>query len=148
MKPPICSRYSLLALSRVTQKDLSIDGGTTTVRTVPSRLRITTSASSWPAASSADRQRPAPRLRRRISLMSLLRRSKSMACSGGSQPTMRRMCEGGVARIAVSGLVGRCQYSQCIAKAGCLSALMREIQREVNRPSRCRARRTTLLPDM
>ena len=24
---------------------------------------------------------------------------------------MRRMCDGGVARIAVSGLVGRCQYS-------------------------------------
>ena len=34
---------------------------------------------------------------------------------------MRRMCEGGVARIAVSGLGGRCQYSQCTAKAGCLS---------------------------
>ena len=32
MKLPICSRYSLLALSRETQNDLLIDGGTTTVR--------------------------------------------------------------------------------------------------------------------
>jgi hypothetical protein len=47
---------------------------------------------------------------------------------------MRRMCEGGVARIAVIGLAGRCQYSQCMAKAGCLSALMREIQRETKMP--------------
>ena len=36
MKLPICSRYSLLALSRVTQNDLLIDGGTTTVRTLES----------------------------------------------------------------------------------------------------------------
>jgi hypothetical protein len=47
---------------------------------------------------------------------------------------MRRMCDGGVARIAVIGLAGRCQYSQWMAKAGCLSALRREIQRETKMP--------------
>src|SRR5574338_155314 len=78
MKLPICSRYSLLALSRVTQKLLLSEGGTTTVRTVPRRFRITTRARTWPAASAAT-ARPSPRLRRRKSLMSPLSRSKSMA---------------------------------------------------------------------
>ncbi len=113
MKLPICSRYSLLAWSRVTQKVLLSEGGTTTVRTVPSRLRITTRARIWPAASTPT-ARPSPRLRRRISLMSPLSRSKSMGFLL-AQPTMRRMCDGGVARIAVIGLAGRCQYSQWMA---------------------------------
>src|SRR5574338_26298 len=78
MKLPICSRYSLLALSRVTQKLLLREGGTTTVRTVPRRFRITTRARTWPAASAAT-ARPNPRLRRRMSRMSPLSRSKSMA---------------------------------------------------------------------
>ena len=60
---------------------------------------------------------------------------------------MRRMCEGGVARIAVIGLVGRCQYSQCIAKAGCLSALMRAIQREVSRPAPMHSAKDSFEPD-
>jgi len=60
---------------------------------------------------------------------------------------MRRMCDGGVARIAVSGLVGRCQYSQCIANAGCLSALMRAIQREAKRPAAMHSAKETFEPD-
>ena len=40
----ICSRYSLLALSRMTQKLLLMEGGTITVRTVPNRFRMTSRA--------------------------------------------------------------------------------------------------------
>jgi hypothetical protein len=58
------------------------------------------------------------------------------------------MCDGGVARIAVIGLVGRCQYSQCIAKAGCLSALMRAIQRYVKMPVAMHNTKDTFEPDM
>mmetsp|Transcript_41618 Transcript_41618/g.97819 ORF Transcript_41618/g.97819 Transcript_41618/m.97819 type:complete len:221 (-) Transcript_41618:818-1480(-) len=76
-KLPICSRYSPLALSRVTQKDLLIDGGTTTVRTAPNRFSTTASASTWPAASRPTAA-PSVRLRRRSSLRSPLSRSKSM----------------------------------------------------------------------
>lgn len=50
-KLPICSRYSLDALSPLTQKVLLSDGGTITVRTVPNRLRMTMSASTTPVAS-------------------------------------------------------------------------------------------------
>src|SRR5574343_324897 len=92
MKAPICSRYSPMALSRETQKDLLIDGGTTTVRTVPSRLRITTRASTC-APASRPTVSARPRLRRRISLMSPFRRSKSMVAALGSTdhaPDVRR----------------------------------------------------------
>ena len=61
---------------------------------------------------------------------------------------MRRMCDGGVARIVVSGLAGRCQYSQWMAKAGCLSALMREIQRETKMPAAMQTANEVLLPDI
>ena len=61
---------------------------------------------------------------------------------------MRRMCDGGVARIAVSGLVGRCQYSQCTAKAGCLSALMRAMAREVRKPAARHSAKENFEPDM
>ena len=60
---------------------------------------------------------------------------------------MRRRCEGGVALRPVSGLVGRAQYAQCIANAGCLSALVRETQRLRNRPTLAQSAKPTLLLD-
>ena len=47
MNPAICSRYSVLALSRVTQKVLSMLGGTMMVRSLPTMPAMTPSDSNW-----------------------------------------------------------------------------------------------------
>ena len=64
------------------------------------------------------------------------------------QDVFQRITSAKSARIAVSGLVGRCQYSQCTAKAGCLSALMRAMARDVRKPAARHSAKENFEPDM